>query len=68
MPFDRLSGIVDKAFDDLLDKTGSGEGDPDLNRYNQLMPSDFKGLEKRFGKDEVDRYIKTMEAKRMGVE
>jgi len=67
MPFDKLSEIAGKAFDDILGQAGVDEGDPDLNIYDSLSEKDFKSLESRYGADQVDQYIKVMEAKRMGV-
>jgi len=67
MPFDKLSEIAGNAFDDILSQVGVDDGDPQLNIYDTLSEKDFKSLESRYGADQVDKYIKVMEAKRMGV-
>ncbi len=59
-----------KVFDDAIEKTAKRMGvetDPDVMKYESLNKDDFDGLVRRYGFEDVRRYIQTMETKRIGI-
>lgn len=66
--FDRLSGMMEQAVGSALKSVRESVGDetdPDLNVYERLSDEDFEWMVKEYGRDEVMRYIETMENKRL---
>jgi len=43
------------------------ETDPEVLLYDGLGKDDFSGLVRRYGFEDVRRYIQTMETKRVGI-
>ena len=60
-PLDRAAAQAMKRQDKMV----GAPSDPDLARYEQLGPNDFATIAKVYGPDNLIRYIKTMEARRM---
>ena len=56
----------EQAMGNMMDRLGI-EQDEDLITYEQLKPFHFEGLTRKYGVDNVNRYIKIMEAKRQGI-
>jgi hypothetical protein len=56
----------EQAMGNILDRLGE-EQDEDLIMYEKMTPFIFRGLARRYGQEEVNRYIKIMEAKRQGI-
>jgi phosphoribosyl-ATP pyrophosphohydrolase len=46
-------------------KVSGKSNDEDLLIYEQLTDADFKKLSEKYGEESVEKYIKTMEARRM---
>ena len=61
-----MSSPFEDAMQNTLDRLGV-EQDDDLVIYNKLEDYHFKGLNRRYGTEAVNRYIKIMEAKRLGI-
>ena len=57
----------EEAMKNTLKRVGT-ETDEDLLIYEKLEPFHFKGLNRRYGIENVNRYIKIMEAKRVGID
>lgn len=64
--FSKMQKAAQSAFDRVGNVTGT-ENDPDLSIYQTLAPQDFTKLMQQFGEEEILRYIKTMESRRLGV-
>jgi hypothetical protein len=64
--FDKMTNATRSAFDRAGSVTG-GENDPDLSLYQSLAPQDFTALMKEYGEEDILRYIRTMESKKLGV-
>ncbi len=62
-----MGNPFEDAMQNTLKRVGS-ETDEDLITYNKLKPYHFRGLNRRYGVDNVNRYIKLMEAKRQGID
>ena len=61
-----MANPFEDAMKNTLDRLGV-EQDEDLMIYNDLKPYHFAGLNRRYGVENVNRYIKIMEAKRLGI-
>ena len=61
-----MGNPFEDAMKNILERVGT-ETDPELVTYNTLKPYHFKGLERKYGIENVARYIKIMEAKRQGI-
>ena len=63
-----LFGTLDDAASQAMkrqDKMLGAPTDPDLARYEQLGPNDFATIAKVYGPENMIRYIRTMESRRM---
>ena len=57
----------DSAMENTLKRIGA-ETDQSIIAYNKLQPTNFRALQRRYGFDNVQRYIRVMEAKRAGID
>jgi hypothetical protein len=55
-----------QAMDNTMKRAGV-EQDMELVTYGKLQDTHFRALTRRFGFDNVQRYIRVMEAKRAGI-
>jgi hypothetical protein len=62
--FSKMQKATQSAFDRVGNVTNT-ENDPDLSLYQSLAPQDFTKLMERYGEDDVLRYIKTMESRKL---
>jgi hypothetical protein len=62
MDFTSIPSLATKAFD-RIDKTL--KVDADLETYGQLDEAGFSALAEQYGQEEVAKYIKTMEYRRL---
>ena len=58
--------IYDKAANAIAERAGA-ETDTDLITYDKLDDFNFRGLVRRYGFNNVARYIKLMESKKAGI-
>jgi len=62
--FKRTRKGVGAAFNRIRSATGQGpDKDPDVELYKTLTPAHFRVLTAKYGKQNMDRYIATMERK-----
>ena len=61
-----MANPFEEAMQNTLARVGV-EQDEDLVTYNKLEDYHFQGLNRRYGAEAVNRYIKIMEAKRQGI-
>jgi len=61
-----MANPFEEAMKNTLTRIGE-EIDEDLITYNKLKPHHFQGLTRRYGFENVQRYIKIMESKRKGI-
>jgi len=54
------------AMQNILKRVGT-ETDKDLVVYEKLEDYNFRALNRRYGSDNVNRYIRIMEARRQGI-
>jgi len=64
MDMNLLRAAASQGFDQLT-SLGKTSQDEDLELYSTLKEEDFSKLVKQYGNDEVMKYIKTMEARRL---
>lgn len=63
---DGNASVFEKAADRISTRlSGLDSVDPELETYDNLLPTDFDRLTAEFGFDAVGQYIKSMEAKRI---
>lgn len=66
--FDKVGNAVQEAFK-TTDEAFGHETDPDLRIYDKLnTPEHTQKLVNRYGLEQVAKYVKAMELKRLGVE
>lgn len=61
-----MANPFEEAMQSTLKRVGT-ETDEDLVLYESLKPYHFRGLNRKYGETNVNRYIKIMEAKRAGI-
>ena len=61
-----MGNPFEQAMKNTLDRVGA-ETDPALIQYSTLKNTHFRALQRRFGFDNVQRYVRVMEAKRAGI-
>lgn len=59
-------GPFERAMDNIVNALG-GETDPDVLFYNTLEERDFQNMVRRYGFEDVRRYIQTIETKKLGL-
>lgn len=64
--FDNMGTAVSESMD-YVEEAFGGEIDKDLRRYNSLNKEKFEKLTHKYGIAKITDYVKTMEAKRLGV-
>lgn len=61
-----MSNPFQQAMQNTMKRLGM-ETDDDLITYEKLQPYHFRALTRRYGLDNVERYIKVMESRRKGI-
>jgi len=62
MKYSRMDTVASRAFD-KMDK--SEKVDLEFDTYSKLTPEDLQKLSELYGQEEVDKYIKEMEQRRV---
>lgn len=64
--FDKLQRAVAKNFDRIAAvAVADTDNDPDLQTYEGLTPQAFSAISAKYGPDNLVKYVKTMEARRL---
>ncbi len=61
-----MGNLYEDAAQNIAKRSGQ-ETDTDLATYNSLKPYHFEGLQRKYGFEDVRRYIVLMESKRLGI-
>lgn len=61
-----MTSPFEEAMQNTMKRLGM-ETDEDLIKYEKLEPRHFRGLSRKYGFNNVKRYVKIMESRRKGI-